>query len=184
MATTPLKVALLADTHGFLDPRVAEVVAECDIAVHAGDIGGADILFALNPRQEVIAIRGNNDDAGHWAENEQDILTNLGAEASVDLPGGRLKVVHGDDGGTLEQRHRRYRRQYSDYRAIVYGHSHRQNLACDEDPWLLNPGAAGRTRTQGGPSCLVLTCDEQNWKVEAKHFPKRSYRAHRPRTHD
>ena len=125
MTDSAKRVAILADTHGFLDPRVAEQVAECDLAIHAGDVGGADILFALNPREEVVAIRGNNDDAAHWAEPELDILANLPAEATVSLPGGQIKIVHGDDGGTLEQRHRRYRRDYADCKAVVYGHSHR-----------------------------------------------------------
>lgn len=184
MTTRPVRVALLADTHGFLDGRVAEAVASCDIAVHAGDVGGADVLFALHPAEEVIAIRGNNDDSAHWPDSEADMLATLPREASVDLPGGRLKVVHGDDGGSLAQRHRRYRRDYADYRAVLYGHSHRQSLDQTEQPWLLNPGAAGRTRTYGGPGCLILTCDGDDWQVEARCFEPRSYRTHRPRASD
>jgi len=181
MAKLSKRVAILADTHGFLDPRVAEQVAECDLAIHAGDIGGADILFALNPREEVIAIRGNNDDADHWAEPELDTLANLPAQATVALPGGQLQVVHGDDGGTLEQRHRRYRRDYADCRAVIYGHSHRQWVDQTLAPWLLNPGAAGRTRTYGGPGCLILACQSDTWTLETLRFEPRQYRTHRRR---
>ncbi len=181
MTDSAKRVAILADTHGFLDPRVAEQVAECDLAIHAGDVGGADILFALNPREEVVAIRGNNDDAAHWAEPELDILANLPAEATVSLPGGQIKIVHGDDGGTLEQRHRRYRRDYADCKAVVYGHSHRQWVDQTLHPWLLNPGAAGRTRTYGGPSCLILQCRDDDWTLETLRFEPRQYRTHRPR---
>ncbi|MBY5268447.1 metallophosphoesterase family protein [Spiribacter salinus] len=181
MTERTLRVALLADTHGFLDVRVAEAVARCDVAVHAGDVGGADVLFALHPTEEVIAIRGNNDDHRHWPEAESDMLATLPAEASVDLPGGRLKVVHGDDGGTVAQRHRRYRRHYADYRAVVYGHSHRQLLEQTAQPWLLNPGAAGRTRTYGGPGCMILTCARAAWQVESLQFEPRNYRTHRAR---
>ena len=181
MTGEPVRVALLADTHGFLDGRVAEQVAGCDIAVHAGDVGGADILFALHPREEVIAIRGNNDDAEHWAESEADILSTLPSEATLELPGGRLKVVHGDDGGTIAQRHRRYREHYGDCRAVVYGHSHRQCVDQAADPWLLNPGAAGRTRTYGGPGCMILHCARNGWRVESLRFEPRSYPTHRRR---
>ena len=184
MTQTPTRVALLADTHGFLDNRVADCVAECDVAVHAGDIGGADILFALQPRDTVIAIRGNNDDAAHWADGEEDILATLPTEAVLDLPGGRLKVVHGDDGGSLEQRHRRYRRQYSDCRAVVYGHSHRQLTDQTALPWLLNPGAAGRTRTYGGPGCMILVCGEESWALETRQFEPKSYPGPRKRSGD
>ncbi|MDR9433574.1 MAG: metallophosphoesterase family protein [Spiribacter sp.] len=182
MNKAPTRVAILADTHGFLDQRVAEQVATCDIAIHAGDVGGADILFALHPREEVIAIRGNNDDDAHWAIAERDTLANLPTETTVRLPGGEIKVVHGDDGGTLEQRHRRYRRQYADCRAVVYGHSHRQLVEQQSTPWLLNPGAAGRTRTYGGPGCLILTCYEADWQIEPMCFEPRNYRTHRSRS--
>lgn len=179
MTHRPVRVAILADTHGFLDSRVAEQVSECDIALHAGDVGGADILFALHPREEVIAIRGNNDDAAHWSETELDTLDKLPREASVELPGGRVKLIHGDDGGSIEQRHRRYRREYADHRAVVYGHSHQQLVDQSVTPWMLNPGAAGRTRTYGGPGCLILTCGEHDWQLEALRFEPRNTR--RPR---
>ena len=179
MTDGSVRVAILADTHGFLDNRVAEQVSHCDIALHAGDVGGADILFALHPREEVIAIRGNNDDAAHWPETELDTLDKLPVEATVDLPGGRIKLVHGDDGGSLAQRHRRYRRQYADCRAVVYGHSHQQFTDQSDTPWMLNPGAAGRTRTYGGPGCLILTCRGQDWQLEALRFEPRTTR--RPR---
>jgi hypothetical protein len=35
---------------------------------------------------------------------------------------------------------------------------------------VLNPGAAGRTRTYGGPSCLLLIAGETDWKVEVHRF--------------
>ena len=56
-------------------------------------------------------------------------------------------------------------------RAVVYGHTHR--LLCDqlEEPWVLNPGAAGQVRTFGGPSCLVLHAEPLAWHVESIRFP-------------
>ena len=168
-------VAVLADTHGFLDPRVAECIGACDVAVHAGDIGGVEVLLALQPRDEVVAIRGNNDTEQSWGDGEQHLLETLPREAAVDLPGGRVVLRHGDDSGSLEQRHRRYRRQYPDAGAVVYGHSHRLLVDQQQHPWLLNPGAAGRTRTYGGPSCLILTCDETRWQVAERRFEPRRY---------
>ncbi len=172
-----LRVAVVADTHGFLDPRVAAWVNDCDVAVHAGDVGSADVLLALQPRKEVVAIRGNNDTPHTWSAGEQHLLATLPREASVELPGGRLAVLHGDDGGSLEQRHRRYRRYYPDAAAVVYGHSHRLLMDQTTTPWLLNPGAAGRTRTDGGPSCLILSCDAEHWQVESVRFEPRRYPA-------
>lgn len=182
-----MQVIILADTHGFLDPRIAERVAEADIAVHAGDIGGVDVLLSMNPREEVVAIRGNNDVPDKWSPSEHALLRTLPHERGIDLPGGRLVVVHGDDGGSIDERHRRYRRRFSDAGAVVYGHSHQLLVDQEAEPWILNPGAAGRTRTHGGPSCLLLNCEPGNWSVEALRFEARKYpslrrKARRPDT--
>lgn len=172
-----MRVAVIADTHGFLDPRIAEEVARCDLAVHAGDVGGADVLLALKPREQVIAVRGNNDVALKWASHEVHVLDTLPTEATVDLPGGRLVVVHGDDALPASQRHAELRRRYPEARAIAYGHSHQLSVDDEALPWILNPGAAGRTRTYGGPSCLILECSEDGWTVEPLRLPPRKYRA-------
>ncbi|MGH7774503.1 MAG: metallophosphoesterase family protein, partial [Candidatus Binatia bacterium] len=172
-----VRVAIVSDTHGFLDPRIAEIVALCDVAVHAGDIGGAGVLKGLLPqRRKVLAVRGNNDTVEKWPPGEGDLLHKLPFEATMDLPGGRLVVVHGDRAGTAQIRHDRLRRKYPSARAIVYGHSHR--LICDKakTPWVLNPGSAGRSRTFGGPSCLLLVASQKNWRVEKVRFKNQAAR--------
>ncbi len=171
-----VRVAILADTHGFLDPRISERVSDCDYAIHAGDVGGADVLCALQPRIQVVAIRGNNDTAEKWADSESHFLENLPEHANVELPGGAVVVVHGDDHRSLNERHRHLRETYPDARAVIYGHSHKLVMDCDSQPWILNPGAAGRTRTQGGPSCLILDCHaDKAWEIEAIQLPARKF---------
>lgn len=172
-----MRIAIIADTHGFLDPRIAEVVSSCDIAVHAGDIGGADVLLALQPQSHVVAVRGNNDTAEKWTEQEVRLLDTLPTEAEIDLPGGKLIVVHGDTAGTPAERHEILRQRYPQARAVAYGHSHQVSIDQTDLPWILNPGAAGRTRTYGGPSCLLLTCDGDDWSIETLQLPPRKYRA-------
>ena len=169
------RVAILADTHGFLDPRIADRITECDYALHAGDVGGADVLCALNPRDRIVAIRGNNDTPAKWADSEWHFLENLPGEARVDLPGGSIVLVHGDDKRSIAERHKALRAAFPDAAAVVYGHSHRLVMDCDETPWILNPGAAGRTRVQGGPSCLLLYCAPEGWELEAVQLPARRY---------
>jgi uncharacterized protein len=166
-----MRIAILADTHGVIDQRIAEVVRECECAVHAGDIGGASVLAALRPTGPVVAVRGNNDTPAKWAEDERDGLDKLPLEATLELPGGPLVVVHGDRAVPARERHERLRRYYAQARAVAYGHTHR--LLCDQTkrPWVLNPGAAGRARTFGGPSCLVLHAELRTWRVEVVRFP-------------
>ena len=166
-----LRVAIISDTHGQLDPRIAEVVADCDLAVHGGDIGNAAVLAALQPRSgRVLAVLGNNDVVHKWPAAEQHLLDELPLETAEDLPGGRLVVVHGHR-VPARDRHQRLRRRFPEARAIVYGHSHRLAADQDAEPWVLNPGAAGRERTYGGPSCMVLSAGHHRWSLAVQRFP-------------
>lgn len=168
---TQVRVALLSDTHGALDPRVQEVVSSCDLAVHGGDIGHASILAQLQPRLgRVLAVFGNNDVARKWPEEDRRLLVHLPEWLEQPLPGGTLVVIHGHQTSARE-RHRLLRMRFPLARAIVYGHSHRLVEDLDAMPWILNPGAAGRSRTHGGPSCMVLTATAEDWRVETHRFP-------------
>jgi hypothetical protein len=172
-----LRVAVVSDTHGFTDPRVLDLVASCDLAVHGGDIGNAAVLSALQPRTgRVIAVTGNNDVSHKWPEDQRDLLASLPEVAQVSLPGGLLVVTHGHC-LPARSRHRGLRKRFPQARAVVYGHSHRLVADRDGDPWILNPGAAGRARTFGGPSCMLLTVRPKRWELEVRRFDPMAKRA-------
>lgn len=177
--TGTVRAALLADTHGWLDPRIADIARACDIVVHAGDIGAAYILETLAAnRAHVVAVSGNNDTARHWPGADRPTLDQLPETATIDLPGGRLEVVHGHR-LAARTRHRRLREQAPGAAAIVLGHSHRRAIEYTPTPWILNPGAAGRSRAYGGPGCFVLNAAVDEWSLETHVFeplprPRRS----------
>jgi hypothetical protein len=157
-----VRVLLLADTHGVLDPRIAELAQDCALAVHAGDVGASAVL-------EALAVRGNNDVPGKWLGPAADLLA-LPECIEVPLPGGTLVVEHGHR-HSATRRHLRLRAAYPGARAVLYGHSHRLLQECAAAPWILNPGAAGRARTGGGPSCLLLDAGAAAWRVSVWQFP-------------
>ena len=161
---------LLSDSHGSIDPRIARLAAGCDYAVHAGDVGTAAVLDALRPKRRLVAVRGNNDTPAKWAVAERAALARLVDVAVLDLPGGRLYAVHGHRHGAPRLRHARLRASFDGARCVVYGHSHR--LVCDteETPWVVNPGACGRARTFGGPSCVLLTVRGVRWRLAVHRF--------------
>ncbi|WP_070988120.1 metallophosphoesterase family protein [Halofilum ochraceum] len=178
--TEIVHVALLADTHGWLDPRIAEVARACDLVVHAGDIGAACILEALGAdHARVVAVSGNNDTARHWPAADRAALDGLPETATIDLPGGQLWIVHGHR-LPARTRHRRLREQAPDAAAIVLGHSHRRAIEYTPAPWILNPGAAGRSRAYGGPGCFVLHATVDEWVVETHVFDPLPRRRRRP----
>ena len=46
-----MKLGIISDTHGFLDPRVEKIFAGVDHIIHAGDIGDAMIELELKLRK-------------------------------------------------------------------------------------------------------------------------------------
>lgn len=163
-------MVLLGDTHGILDPRVLDVAEEADLIVHTGDVGGPAVLEALDAtRRPWQAVTGNNDTPAKW--NDPQRLGELPPELRIELPGGPLVIEHGHRANPAKARHAVLRARHPDARAIAYGHSHRLVVDDAERPWVLNPGAAGRSRTFGGPSCLRLFAGVRGWRVETLRFP-------------
>ena len=167
------RVALVSDTHGHLDPRIVAVVERCRVVVHAGDIGSVAVLDTLaRSDRRVAAVRGNNDIASKWDPDEHGRLEQLPWEAALALPGGRLAVTHGHQIVSVERRHGWLRERYPDARVVVHGHTHRRCIDRSARPWIVNPGAAGRNRTFGGPSLVVIDVDGPRWRLRTVHFER------------
>lgn len=166
-----LRVGILSDTHGIVNPNVTSILNQCDIIVHAGDLCNADILPCLRPRMEsVFIVRGNNDQEDHWLEEEHAILSQIPNQLVLDLPGGQLAIEHGHQHGFRAPSHSSLRETHKDAKAIVYGHTHKRVFDQSSSPWILNPGAAGETRTHGGAGCAVLTASANDWQVTLHSF--------------
>jgi uncharacterized protein len=163
----PSRVLILSDTHGAVAPAILELATHAGYIVHAGDIGSAAVLDSLATRAPTVAVRGNNDTPALWSRHESAVLRRLPLRAEFELPGGRIGIEHGDRCRLGRLRHADLRRRWPGCRAVVYGHSHRMLLDLDLEPWVLNPGAAGHTRTGGGASCLLLQAGVENWEVAA-----------------
>lgn len=163
--STTVKVGILSDTHGYLDDRIAEVIRDCDFAVHAGDIMGAHVLEQLKPRKRVVAVAGNNDHPACWNGDEVDIVSALPRITELELPGGTIRIEHGHRLGGFPD-HDQLRWDHAEVRLVVYGHTHKRIIDQQAEPWIVNPGAAGKERTKGGPSCLILHASEAEWTIE------------------
>src|SRR5262249_46217127 len=121
-----MRVGVLADTHNLLRPEVLARLAGCDRLLHAGDVGGPEILARLGAIAPVAAVRGNVDGEG------------LPETLEGDLGGLRFGMVHRREDVPADwPKH---------LALIVFGHSHRPELAWRGDCLLLNPGACGPRR--------------------------------------
>jgi len=166
------KIAIVSDTHSVISPNILDAIKSCDQIIHAGDICGAHILEQLkqiNPK--LTAVTGNNDAPSLWAKNEIDIVSALPSVAKINAPGGTIAIEHGHKHGMHQPDHTSLRAAHPDAKVIVYGHTHTMLIDDSTTPWVVNPGAAGATRTNGGPSCLILSASaNKEWDIEMIRF--------------
>jgi uncharacterized protein len=126
-----LRVGLISDTHGLLRPEALACLRGADHIVHAGDIGGPQILEALAAEAPLTAVRGNND-SGPWAAG-------LRETEVLQLGEVLIYVIHDRTALDVDA-------AAAGFHAVVCGHSHRP--ACEKRDGVLfvNPGSAGPRR--------------------------------------
>lgn len=131
------RIALLSDTHNYLDEKIFKYFESCDQIWHAGDIGTITIMDQLERIKPVKAVYGNIDgqdvrkvypkDLCFMCENVKVYITHIGgypdrysAEAREIIKKERPKL-------------------------FICGHSHILKVMFDKKYDLLhiNPGAAG-----------------------------------------
>jgi uncharacterized protein len=141
----PHVIGIISDTHGLVRPDVHTALAGVELILHAGDVGGQDILMELGLIAPVRAVVGNTDPIGE-----------PGLTQSIDLTvdGVTIHVSHGHEVGspTAAKLLERYAAD-----VIVYGHTHRPLVTSAGGRLVLNPGAAGPRRFDILPSVARLT---------------------------
>jgi putative phosphoesterase len=60
-------IGVISDTHGLVRPELFDILKGVELIIHAGDIGGAEVLNALETIAPVKAVRGNID-RDQWAD--------------------------------------------------------------------------------------------------------------------
>lgn len=126
-----IRIGLISDTHGLLRPEAKAFLSGSDVIIHAGDIGGPDILAELNTIAPVRAVRGNND-SGAWADalNDTELLRLGGVDIYAIHDLARLGIEPSASG----------------IRAVVSGHSHKPGVEERGGVLFVNPGSAGPRR--------------------------------------
>jgi putative phosphoesterase len=126
-----MRIGLISDTHGLLRPEAVDYLAGSDHIVHAGDIGGPELLERLAGIAPLTVVRGNNDTAA-WART-------IPETARLEMGGVSVYVIHDIKELDIEP-------AAAGVRVVVSGHSHKP--ACLERDGVLyvNPGSAGRRR--------------------------------------
>lgn len=147
-------IGLISDTHGLVRPQVHAALAGVELILHAGDVGGDEILDELALIAPVLAVYGNTD-------SPSDPRLHESIERTVG--GVSIHVSHGHEVGspTPARLLERYAAQ-----VIVYGHTHRQLITVVDGRLVVNPGAAGARRFKLEPSVGRLRIADGRAEVE------------------
>lgn len=125
------RIGVISDTHGLVRPEALRALAGAELIVHAGDVGGPEVLEALRAVAPVVAVRGNND-RGPWAAP-------LSETQVVETQGRSLYVLHDLKALDLDPR-------AAGFDAVIAGHSHQPRIDRRDGVLYLNPGSAGPRR--------------------------------------
>lgn len=150
----PIVIGLISDTHGLIRPSVHEALKGVELILHAGDVGGHEILDELRVIAPVRAVYGNTD------PTDDPVLEQ---ELVVPIGGLSIHVSHGHELGspTADKLLSSYPQEI-----LVYGHTHRQLVTRAGGRLVVNPGAAGHRRFNLEPSVGRLTIEDGRAEVK------------------
>ena len=138
------RIGLISDTHGLVRPEVHGALAAVEMILHAGDVGGEEVLDELSTIAPVHAVSGNVDPPGD---------RRLHQALDISVGGFTIHVSHGHELGVPkpEKLLMAYNAQ-----VIVYGHTHEPLVVKADGRLVVNPGAAGPARFDIKPSVAIL----------------------------
>jgi putative phosphoesterase len=154
-----MKIGVISDTHGFIDPKVFTVFDGVELILHAGDIGSEDIITSLETMAPVKAIHGNID--------MFPLSTRYPEVLALEVEGAAICLIH----QFIDVRNSKIRdamAKTSQARPdiVIFGHSHEAKLEQSGEVLLFNPGSAGKRRFSLRPTVGLLTVSEGDFTPE------------------
>jgi putative phosphoesterase len=139
-----VKIGVISDTHGHLDPRVEKIFAGVDHILHAGDIGFASIILELEMIAPVTAVLGNCDTDIDYRLTE-----------TVELARKKFLVHHIVNPRDLsETAANRITKDKPD--VVVFGHTHKRFAETLNGILYFNPGYSGKPKHGSDRSVAIL----------------------------
>jgi putative phosphoesterase len=124
-------IGVISDTHGLLRPEALATLRGSEHIIHAGDVGGPEILEQLRTIAPVTVVRGNVD-KGAWARK-------LHETEVVELGGVSIYVLHDLSQIDLKP-------GAAGFSVVISGHSHVPKQETRGSVLYFNPGSAGPRR--------------------------------------
>jgi len=133
----PIRLGVIADTHGLFDSTIVRHFHGVNRIIHAGDIGRRSVIEQLETIAPVTAVSGNVD---KYEES------GFPTEAIIHLNGFRIAIRHVVfESGKLTKEGKAFLdRTRPDI--CIFGHTHQPRNEWLGDTLLFNPGSAGPKR--------------------------------------
>ena len=142
-----MKIGVISDTHGWLDPRVKTIFAGVDHILHAGDIGYASIILELELIAPVTAVLGNTDgDIGYRLTETIELAQKRFLIHHIVNPWARSETVQ----QCIVKSHPT---------VVVFGHTHKRLAETVNGILFFNPGYAGKPKHGTERSVAILHLD-------------------------
>lgn len=149
-----MKIGVISDTHGYLDPRVARLFEGVDHILHGGDVGSPTILSQLENLAPVTAVLGNVDGGMPLK------LTEV-----VELAGRKFLLHH-----IVDPRNLSHDLAETIARArpdvVVFGHTHKPFSETIASTWFFNPGYAGPQRFTLPRSLAIMSIEDGKLRAD------------------
>lgn len=151
------RIGVISDTHGLLRPEIVEILKNCELILHGGDINRQKILDKLEKIAPIHAVRGNNDK--EWAENLPETLL-------LNFYGVSVFMIHNK---------KQIPKDMDQADVVIYGHSHKYEEKYEEGRIWLNPGSCGPRRFTQPITMAVLEIGEDgSVRVERHEIPHKN----------
>ena len=149
-----MRIGLLSDTHGFLDPRLPRIFRGVEHILHAGDIGPDHLIAQLESIAPVTAVLGNTDASTLYRLTE-----------TIALGGCKFLIHHIVSPHALtNELQGRLARERPDI--VLFGHTHQSFNQVINGVWFLNPGYAGKPKSGAARSVALLEGDAEEMRAE------------------
>jgi len=156
-----MKIGVISDTHGSINPAAFDFFNDVDLILHAGDIGNSDIITELEAFAPVTAVLGNTDGfpfTGRYPERE-----------IIYIKGKKIYLTHAVINGNRQIPSVIKDIENNAPDIVIFGHTHRQHAFKKKGIFFFNPGSAGPVRAGTRPGVGILTIDDSIEGLGVEH---------------
>jgi len=145
------QIGVISDTHDNMREDALDALRGSDLIIHAGDIGGREILEILETIAPVVAVRGNMD-SEPWMDD-------LPRTEVVEIGDISIYILHDLLSMNLNPK-------AAEFDLVISGHTHVPKIRKVEGVLFLNPGSAGSTRYGKPLSLAKIEVSDTTLKAE------------------